>query len=314
MEEKGSAVKRGAGIVFSVLLLLSIGALGYAIFTLNTRIDENELLYVENEKLIASETIALNDKLTDKDVLMKEKDEIENFNTTLASYHDEFFRLAMELEEKVTSGQSDKKIAYLTFDDGPYRMSYKFLDILDEYDVPATFFYLKKCAEEGFRDEWIYDEVYRRVLRSGHTLGNHSASHQLKEDSIYSSVERFMNDIEDNRKFILDRYGYTTEVMRFPGGTGTAGSRYYGIVEELRKIHYAWVDWNSATGDGGMILSPAEYRDNVLNNTGDKKLLVVLMHDYSENTLAALPEIIEGLSDQGYVFLPLFYESQAVNR
>ncbi|MBR3251880.1 MAG: hypothetical protein IKF80_09240, partial [Erysipelotrichaceae bacterium] len=65
---------------------------------------------------------------------------------------------------------------------------------------------------------------------------------------------------------------------------------------------------------GGRILSPQEYRDNVLNNTNGKKLLVVLMHDYSDNTLIALPEIIEGLEEQGYFFLPLFYESEAMNR
>ncbi len=222
--------------------------------------------------------------------------------------------MAKAFENRVVNCQSDRKIAYLTFDDGPYRMSYKFLNILDEYDVPATFFYLKKCEEEGFRDEWIYDEVYKRVISSGHTLGNHTASHQLGQGGIYSSVERFMSDIEDNRKFIEDRYGYTTEIMRFPGGTGTAGSRYYPIVDELRKIHYAWVDWNSATGDGGAILPPDQYRDNVLDNTNGKKLLVVLMHDYSDNTLIALPEIIEGLASQGYYFLPLFYDSQAVNR
>jgi peptidoglycan/xylan/chitin deacetylase (PgdA/CDA1 family) len=38
------------------------------------------------------------------------------------------------------------------------------------------------------------------------------------------------------------------------------------------------------------------------------------MHDYSKETLKALPEIIEGLEEQGYIFLPLFYESLAVNR
>ena len=314
MEEKGTTASGRIRIVFAVLLLLLIGAIGYTIFIMQQKSEQLEFDTIYNEDQLANETKKLEETTAKRDELLAEKEEILNYNDTVKAYHDRFFEMAMELENRVLNGETDTKIAYLTFDDGPYRMSYKFLDILDEYDVPATFFYLKKCEEEGFRDEWIYDEVYKRVISSGHTLGNHTASHQLGEGGVYSSVERFMFDIEDNRKFIQDRYGYTTEVMRFPGGTPTAGSRYSAIVEELRKINYAWVDWNSATGDGGRILSPAEYRDNVLNNTNGIKLLVVLMHDYSDNTLIALPEIIEGLADQGYYFLPLLYESQAVNR
>ena len=53
-------------------------------------------------------------------------------------------------------------------------------------------------------------------------------------------------------------------------------------------------------------MSPAEYRNNVLYYTDGKPILVVLMHDYSKNTLIALPEIIEGLKEQGYYFAPMF--------
>ncbi len=314
METKSSSASKGIRIVFAVLLLIFIGVSAYTIFTMYNKTRQFEFETIYTSDLIISEEKKLEELTEKRDELLAEKEEIMNYGSSVKAYHDQFFELAKEFENRVVNGQTDKKIAYLTFDDGPYRMSYKFLNVLDEYDVPATFFYLKKCEEEGFRDEWIYDEVYKRVIGSGHTLGNHTASHQLGQGGIYSSVERFISEIEDNRKFIEDRYGYTTEVMRFPGGSPTAGSRYEPIVEELRKIHYAWVDWNSATGDGGRVLSPQEFRDNVLDNTNGIKLLVVLMHDYSDNTLIALPEIIEGLADQGYYFLPLFYDSQAMNR
>ncbi|MBQ1566943.1 MAG: polysaccharide deacetylase family protein [Erysipelotrichaceae bacterium] len=314
METKSSSASKGIRIVFAVLLLIFIGVSAYTIFAMYNKTRQFEFETIYNKDLIINEEKKLEEVTLKRDELLAEKEEIMNYGSSVKAYHDQFFEMAKEFENRVVNGQTDRKIAYLTFDDGPYRMSYKFLDILDEYDVPATFFYLKKCEEEGFRDEWIYDEVYKRVIGSGHTLGNHTASHQLGQGGIYSSVERFISEIEDNRKFIEDRYGYTTEVMRFPGGSPTAGSRYEPIVEELRKIHYAWVDWNSATGDGGRVLSPQEFRDNVLDNTNGIKLLVVLMHDYSDNTLIALPEIIEGLADQGYYFLPLFYDSQAMNR
>ena len=102
--------------------------------------------------------------------------------------------------------------------------------------------------------------------------------------------------------------------LRFPGGSNTAKRLGDGVFGELKKLGYGWIDWNIATGDGVAMMTPDEYRDNVLNHTNNRKVLVVLMHDYSGNTLAALPEIIDGLRSQGYTLLPLFYESEMVNK
>ena len=315
MEKKNTETRRILETLIPILLLGMIIGAGHAAFKLNKNITDLRIDTEFNERLISEYETELNRQIAKRDDLADQLEQIENYNETFDHYHDRFFELASELENKVVNDETDLKIAYLTFDDGPYKMSDKFYDILDEYDVQATFFCLKKCAEFGYDYDEIYDAAYKRIIASGHTLGNHSASHKLGKNGVYSSVERFMDEIRENREFIEERYGYTTEVMRFPGGTGTAGNKYYSIIEELREIHYAWVDWNSSAGDGGAkVLTAGQYRDNILNNTNGKKLLVVLMHDYSDNTLIALPEIIEGLSAQGYVFLPLFYESQAVNR
>lgn len=221
----------------------------------------------------------------------------------------EYFLVISDLENKIMNGESDMKIAYLTFDDGPYLLSSSFLDVLDEYGVPATFFYLMKGYENGYSNEdYAYDQTYRRIINSGHTLGNHTATHKLGKNGIYSSVDAFMYDLILNRNFIENRYGYITDVMRFPGGSNTSSLKY-ALIDEIHKIGYNYVDWNSATGDGGGVLSVESFRDNVLYNTGDRKILVVLMHDYSYNTLLALPEIIEGLRNQGYTFFPLFHDS-----
>jgi len=218
---------------------------------------------------------------------------------------DEFFRNASELERRVQSGETGVKIAYLTFDDGPYDLTRGYLEVLAKYEVLATFF------QRG-RDWDRFGEIYRLVYAGCHTMGNHTYSHKIRR-GIYTSVDAFMDDLLKNREYLQEKLGVTTEVMRFPGGSNTAGKYKQGIIARLKDEHYAYVDWNGATGDGMYDLTADEYRDNVLNRTGDK-LLVVLMHDYNSNTLAALPEIIEGLRTRGYVFLPLFYESLAVNR
>ncbi len=266
---------------------------------LETRLTEAE---AEAESLrteiasVASETTAIEERIA---WLNRLPEEVEEARAG-------FFRNASELEAMVDSGETDIKIAYLTFDDGPYEITDSYLDVLERYGILATFF------ERG-RDWDYYQDIYRRVAASGHTIGNHSYSHNI-HGGLYHSVQSFMDDILKNRRFIEEHLGITTEVLRFPGGSSTARGLKSGIIEELRKERYAYVDWNSATMDGMYDLSADEYRDYVLDRTGEKKFLVVLMHDYNANTLKALPEIIEGLREQGYVFLPLFYESLAANR
>jgi len=247
----------------------------------------------------------------------KQKMEMEEFlQEYLASEMDaeqlkkEYFDRIAQLESQIINGESNLKIAYLTFDDGPYYKSQQFLDVLDEYDIPATFFYLMKGKESGYIEEdAAYDAIYRRIIDSGHTLGNHTSTHKLGKEGIYWNFDLFKKTVTDNKDFIYNRYGYTTEVFRYPGGSGSPGNELAMYTEYIVSQGYGYVDWNAATGDGGALLSPEEYRDNVLNHTDDKKILVVLMHDYSANTLIALPEIIEGLSRQGYIFLPLFHDS-----
>ena len=73
----------------------------------------------------------------------------------------------------------------LTFDDGPSDNTEKLLDILQQYRIKATFFTVGKDG---------YDDVYRRIVGDGHTLGMHSYSHDYSK--VYSSVEAFGRDFE----------------------------------------------------------------------------------------------------------------------
>ena len=64
-----------------------------------------------------------------------------------------------------------KKVAYLTFDDGPIpEVTPKVLDILEKYGVKATFF----CVGENV---FKHPQVYQEVLKKGHSVGNHTYNH-----------------------------------------------------------------------------------------------------------------------------------------
>ena len=43
---------------------------------------------------------------------------------------------------------ANQKVMYLTFDDGPSEYTKKIVDILDEHQVPATFFFIGKNTDK----------------------------------------------------------------------------------------------------------------------------------------------------------------------
>lgn len=185
----------------------------------------------------------------------------------------------------------DRKICYLTFDDGPdTQVTTKILDILKEYDVKATFFVV-------YRDSNEERELYKRIVEEGHTIGVHTASHNYTK--IYSSVDAYLKDFNRISNHIEKYAGIKPEIFRFPGGSINSynASNYHELIAEMVR-----------SGDASRPYVPAkEITQNVLNSNRKTKQKIVLMHDGRghSTTAEALPEIIEGLSDQGYEFRAL---------
>ena len=297
--------RRTATALSIILLLISAGLIvvtsmnaerAIRAFFMNVTLKEKYDDSVSRREELMDEIVSLQDEI---EVYSNYDEKVENLKNT-------FFENALLADTLAKQGEADFKVCYLTFDDGPYLLTEKFLDVLDEYDVKATFFTL---AKEG------YDETYERQIKSGHTLANHSYQHTIR--TIYDDEDTLIRDFVNHRKFTESKFGYASRVLRFPGGSDQIS--YMGlskshVVGRIADEGYGYVDWDCTTEDGKMVLSPEEFTANVLNNTRDRNVLVVLMHDYSRNTCTALPDIIEGLQDQGYIFLPLFYESSAVRK
>lgn len=318
-EQDSSRTSKIGQIIGIIICLVAIVGLSYGLIFISHEKRQFNANYLETEKLIADQQDILEMQQTEIANISKEIEHNKNIELLTDELKDNYPVIASQLERNIINGDSNAKIAYLTFDDGPYKLTNKFLDVLDKYNVRATFFCLEKDEKYGYTDEdlEIVNNIYKRIINNGHTLGNHTSSHHIKrkfKDYIYESVDNFMNSIIENRNFVYDTYGYTTTIMRFPGGSSRAYELKDSIIESLNNEHYGYVDWNSATGDGEEVISPSQSVKNILDNTNDRKFLVVLMHDYSENTLEALPDIIEGLKEQGYTLLPLFYESTMVKK
>lgn len=198
---------------------------------------------------------------------------------------------------------------YLTFDDGPSKYTDDILDILDRYEVKATFFVVGKDSDSA-------REAMQEIVARGHTLGMHSYSHKYKE--IYNSMEDFVEDYEKIRDYLYEVTGVESKVYRFPGGSSNSVSDIdmEEFADYLDTQGVRFFDWNISSGDGGKAL--LSVKTLVRNSTEDIERFgtsVILMHDSAakSTTVDALPTIIETiLALEDTVILPITEDTELV--
>jgi peptidoglycan/xylan/chitin deacetylase (PgdA/CDA1 family) len=199
--------------------------------------------------------------------------------------------------EKPKSEKS-KKVAYLTFDDGPSTNTFEILDILQENGIKATFFIVGKAiTDEG-------EDALRRMKNEGHAIGIHTYSHACNE--IYCSVERFLKDFNMVYEQIHEITGERVNIYRFPWGSNNGYSKNIkdALMEEMERRGFLCYDWNVDANDS--VGKPTEYsiRRNIEKDLKNQDHPIILLHDSSVNdlTVKTLPGIIRMLRDKGYDF------------
>lgn len=203
-------------------------------------------------------------------------------------------------------------VAYLTFDDGPSINTEEILDILDYYNVKATFFviYHKDMADK-----------YKAIVDRGHTIALHTYSHDYAK--IYRSEKAFFNDLNRIDSYVYSVTGVHSKIIRFPGGSSNTVSRHYSqdIMDKLKKSvparGYVYHDWNVDSEDAAHNnLDPDKLVENVKKNLTKYRKPDILMHDSGagkRTTVEALPEMIEYIYAQGYKMEGLQLDSYAVH-
>lgn len=192
----------------------------------------------------------------------------------------------------------DKKVAYLTFDDGPSENTFDILDILQEQDVKATFFIVgREIDEKG-------ENVLKRMVNEGHTIGIHTYSHMCNE--IYCSVERFLDDFNTVYQQIYEVTGKRVNIYRFPWGSNNKYNRGIkdALIEEMERRGFSCYDWNVSADDSIGKPTPYSILKNIKKDIKRDNHPIILMHDSKINklTVKMLPEIIQMISDLGFEF------------
>src|SRR5690242_6078598 len=180
---------------------------------------------------------------------------------------------------------TDEKVVYFTFDDGPHPEATSFvLDELKKYNAKATFFCVGRNVKENF-------EVYERIISEGHRVGNHTYSHLngwKTEDRIY------LEDIAKAAKII------DSNLFRPPYGRIT---KFQVKAIQGNLLHLKTIMWDVLSGDFDPAVNGDNCYLNVVNNV--KPGSIVVFHD-SVKAFAilqyALPRLLKFYSENEYGF------------
>lgn len=197
-----------------------------------------------------------------------------------------------------TFDQSKEKVVYLTFDDGPSENTPKVLEILDVYDVKATFFVT------GTNEEYYY--LIKKAHDAGHVIGLHTYVHEY--DQIYNSASAYFSDLKRIEDLIYSQIGSVPKYIRFPGGSSNNVSKKYcrkimsKLTKEVINRGYQYYDWNEDSEDGSGELSVKQLIKNATASNDNN--IILLFHDANgkENSLKAIGPVIQYYQKKGYVF------------
>lgn len=181
--------------------------------------------------------------------------------------------------------QNRSNLVSITFDDGPHRQhTTEVLDILKTKHVPATFFVIGNRIAHN-------EKILRKILTEWHTLGSHSYSHPImKKLSIFQIAKQVLfTDIQ-----IFWATGILPSYFRFP----------YGIEDDRIGYFYSGpiIGWSVDAYDW-KAKNPKILAQNIIRQT--KSGSIILLHDIKSDTVAALPDIIDGIRAKGYRIVSL---------
>lgn len=180
---------------------------------------------------------------------------------------------------------TEKKIA-ISFDAAwGAELTPDILDILDEYNVKATFFLVGFWAEK-------YPDRLKDIYDRGHEIGNHSQNHPHMSSLSRAQITA---EIQKVNSTIKDCIGVEPTVFRPPFGDYNDT-----LVESVRGLNMECIQWSVDSLDW------KELGCQPLVDTVCKKVKpgsIVLFHNNSKYITQALPIILKDLQKKGYTIV-----------
>lgn len=190
--------------------------------------------------------------------------------------------------------EREMKTLYLTFDDGPHsEWTPKLLDLLNQYEIKATFFVVAEFAKQN-------PELIERMKAEGHVIGLHSLRHQNALTQLPGQTE---DDFQQSIK-ILRSLGVEPKLYRPPWGQVNLATGHSVRKYELKKVL-----WDVMAEDWRKYTSEEAIQSKLLKRSkaGD----IICLHD-GRGGEGAVPRMLRALEktipiwkEEGYVFKTL---------
>lgn len=187
----------------------------------------------------------------------------------------------------------ENPVIYLTFDDGPSKYTDEIIEVLSEYRVQGTFFFL------GVNLKQLSEESLVSLRDNCHSVGSHSMTHDKKK--LYDQ-KLF---IEENKQMfkLLGDLGYNTNILRAPYGSTYLREK---DVKAIKDEGWILLDWDLDSLDWKFLDSKKTYNKIIkdLNHLekSNLKTINILMHE-RETTGDLLNLLIPELKKRGYLLL-----------
>ncbi len=179
-------------------------------------------------------------------------------------------------------GSGQRKIVYLTFDDGPIPESTPWvLDTLDRYGIKATFFMVGDNVRR-------YPELYTEIRKRGHNVGNHTMHHL---QGAHVTTTRYLRDVTEASDLIGGNLFRPPHGWLRPRQAKALSKRYKVVMYDL------------VTRDYSFRLTAEDVFRNVKRYVRDGSIIV--FHDSLKSLpriRESLPKSLDWLIAQGYEF------------
>lgn len=176
---------------------------------------------------------------------------------------------------------TNEKVVYLTFDDGPHPEATPFvLNELKKYDAKATFFCIGKNVI-------AHPDIYKKILDEGHRVGNHTQHHL---NGWKTGTHAYLADVSEAAKQI------DSPLFRPPYGRIKAA-------QAKRLLPYKIVMWDVLSGDFDETLSKEKCLEYVTSRS--KPGSIIVFHDSRQaftRLQYALPAALQFFKGSGYGF------------
>ncbi|MGN6151356.1 MAG: polysaccharide deacetylase family protein [Lysobacteraceae bacterium] len=181
---------------------------------------------------------------------------------------------------------TSERVVWLTIDDGPSDETIAVLDLLDAHGAKATFFLVGERAAQR-------PDLVRDIVRRGHGIGNHSATHPEKWFWALGPA-RLRREIADTQRILADITGEPPRWFR-----SVVGMTNPFVHAPLRAHGLARVAW-SARGFDGVAGDPAQVVARIERDLAPGT--IVLLHEGAAHggNVATLRLMLQRLDALGY--------------